>query len=223
MPFKESITKNNSANVNPFNYYYNNKFNSYNNSARVSKGVSPAKNLNNNCSKPPFKKANTTGFNKFNITNKGDNLIVNNTEVLRINIKNAKGEILQLPLKRFDEIKSVAKSFFMDNDLPERLLNPVIYKICEAMKSIYQTYNIKLNKLDRDYLFSLRLLYMKMKHEEAQEANIFSKTVKKEFNINESTSEESNGEDLLNLSSFSSMSFEQSEEELPFFNLNKSY
>jgi hypothetical protein len=103
-----------------------------------------------------------------------------------------------LVIKRYDDIYKSTKGFFEEFDLPEKLIKPVIFKICEAMRNIYKVYNINLKKIDRDYLFSLRILYGKL-NQEAQEET-----------------------DELNLSNFSEMSLDESED-LPFFKLNKSF
>jgi hypothetical protein len=150
-----------------------------------------------------FKKImNTLAFNKFNLPNKNDD----NSDILKINIEHSPGVILQLPLKRYDDILNITKNFFLENDLPELLLKPVVYKICEAMRSIYTMFNIKLKKIDRDYLFSLRLIYIRLKQEEVQEDSV----IKNNFEEDEE----------LNISSISAIS---DTDDLPFFKLNKSY
>jgi hypothetical protein len=144
-----------------------------------------------------------TKTNKFNI--KGNE---ENSEVLLINITPRPGVTLQLPLKRYDDILSITRSFFDENNIPERLLRPIVFKICEAMRNIFTTVNMKLKQIDRDYLFSLHVLYGKLKQEEAQEDTL--SVIEKSFESGD-----------LDISGFSAMSAD--EEDLPFFKLNKSY
>jgi hypothetical protein len=126
-----------------------------------------------------------------------------NTEILRLNIHINDKELI-MSLKRFDDLYVTTRNFLDSHHIPEKLIKPIVFKICEAMKNLFVTFNKSLKKFDRDYLFSLRKL---------SETYIHDKTIKKDLTELVET----------DISSFSAMSLGDSESDLSFFKLNKSF
>ncbi len=100
----------------------------------------------------PFEVKRNMANNKFNTG------LEENTEILEINVKyNCKSYIMSL--KRYDDLFLQTKTFFDSNNLPDKLIKPVLMKICESLNHIYMVYNIELSKFNSEYLSSLEKLW----------------------------------------------------------------
>lgn len=116
-----------------------------------------------------------------------------------------------MPLRRYDDVMFVTRTFFESHKLPENLLKPVVYKIYEALSSVYKIYNSQVNKTSEEYLNSLSVLY-----------NDSLDSPKERKNKEED-------DHLDNITSISTITYSEEDEEeideslLPFFKLNKSF
>ena len=89
-------------------------------------------------------------FNKFNSVNNElvaplINPIVENTEILKVNVKIAKDKNVIFKLRRFDDLFLTVKFFCEINSIEEKLIKPIIIKALCTLNSIYQIYNTQLD------------------------------------------------------------------------------
>ena len=89
-------------------------------------------------------------YNKFNSVNNelithAINPIVENTEILKVNVKIAKDKNLVFKLRRFDDLFLTVKLFCEINSISEKLMKPIITKALCTLNSIYQIYNTQLD------------------------------------------------------------------------------
>ena len=107
-----------------------------------------------------FQKSNSTNieskfqlnepYNKFNSVNNElithiINPIVENTEILKVNVKIAKDKNVVFKLRRFDDLFLTVKLFCEINSISEKLMKPIITKALCTLNSIYQIYNTQLD------------------------------------------------------------------------------
>jgi hypothetical protein len=154
-------------------------------------------NVGSPMSKPHTKKRSNN--NVINLKSSEDN-----TEILKINIY-CNEKLLTMSLKRFDDLYVTTKNFFESNCIPDRLIKPIVYRICEAMRGLFETYNKAMKPFDSDYLFSLR------------------KLSEKYINNNEEVKKDRIETEELDISCLSAMSLDESAGDLSFFKLNKSF
>ena len=89
-------------------------------------------------------------YNKFNSFNSDlfsniINPVVENTEILKVNVKIAKDKIVVFKLRRFDDLFLTVKLFCEINSIEEKLIKPIITKALCTLNIIYQIYNAQLD------------------------------------------------------------------------------
>ena len=89
-------------------------------------------------------------YNKFNSANNElitniINPIIENTEILKVNVKIAKDKNVVFKLRRFDDLFLTVKLFCEINSISEKLMKPIITKALCTLNSIYQIYNTQLD------------------------------------------------------------------------------
>ena len=100
-------------------------------------------NINNNIFDfyaPVFVPVNHYFQNKFK---KGQN-----TEILSVNVKKSRDEIVVFKLRRFDDLFQTVKLFCEIHKIKEELIKPIIIKALEAMNNVYTVMNNKISKDD---------------------------------------------------------------------------
>ena len=75
----------------------------------------------------------------------GGNPELENTEILRVNVKISKDKEAVFKLKRYDDIFETIKLFCEINLIDEKLIKPLIIKSLSALNTIYQIMNSKLD------------------------------------------------------------------------------
>jgi hypothetical protein len=108
-------------------------------------------------------------FNKFEVHTEvpkriKQNKFEENTEILQINVK-YKYKSFIMSLRRHDDLFLQTKSFFDSNSLPEKLIKPVLMKICESLNHIFMVYNSEMSVFNSEYLNSLDVLCRDKKFE----------------------------------------------------------
>ena len=73
------------------------------------------------------------------------NPFLENTEILRVNVRLSKDKIAIFKLKRYDDIFETIKLFCEINLVNEKLIKPIIIKSLATLNTIYQIMNSKLN------------------------------------------------------------------------------
>lgn len=73
------------------------------------------------------------------------NPFIENTEILRINVKISKDKIKVFTLKRYDDIFKTINLFCKINFLDEKLIKPIIIRSLSTLNTIYQIMNSELN------------------------------------------------------------------------------
>ena len=73
------------------------------------------------------------------------NPLIENTEILRINVKISKDKIKVFTLKRYDDIFKTINLFCKINFLDEKLIKPIIIRSLSTLNTIYQIMNSELN------------------------------------------------------------------------------
>ena len=104
---------------------------------------------------------NNEPYNKFNSFNNElmtpiINPIVENTEILKVNVKIAKDKNVIFKLRRFDDLFLTVKLFCEINSIEEKLMKPIITKALCTLNSIYQLYNAQLDSKDIKILQMLK-------------------------------------------------------------------
>ena len=89
-------------------------------------------------------------YNKFNSVNSELNEpiivpMVENTEILKVNVKISKDKYVVFKLRRFDDLFLTVKLFCEINSIEEKLIRPLITKALCTLNSIYQIYNTQLD------------------------------------------------------------------------------
>ena len=118
------------------------------------------KNVSTSSKELNFQKSNSANFekdfqlnepyNKFNSANNEltthiINPIVENTEILKVNVKISKDKNVVFKLRRFDDLFLTVKLFCEINSISEKLMKPIITKALCTLNSIYQIYNTQLD------------------------------------------------------------------------------
>lgn len=73
------------------------------------------------------------------------NRLIENTEILRINVKISKDKIKVFTLKRFDDIFKTINLFCKINFIDEKLIKPITIRLLSTLNTIYQIMNSELN------------------------------------------------------------------------------
>ena len=101
-------------------------------------------------------------YNKFNSVNNEQiipimNPIVENTEILKVNVKISKDKNVVFKLRRFDDLFLTVKLFCEINSIEEKLMKPIITKALCTLNSIYQVYNTQLDSKNIKVLQMLKI------------------------------------------------------------------
>ena len=102
-------------------------------------------------------------YNKFNSVNIELNEpmiapMVENTEILKVNVKISKDKYVVFKLRRFDDLFLTVKLFCEINSIEEKLIRPIITKALCTLNSIYQIYNTKLDSRNIKVLQMLKTI-----------------------------------------------------------------
>lgn len=73
------------------------------------------------------------------------NPFIENTEILRINVKISKDKIKVFTLKRYDDIFKTINLFCKINFIDEKLIKPITIRLLSTLNTIYQIMNSELN------------------------------------------------------------------------------
>ncbi len=106
--------------------------------------------------------SNNEQYNKFNSVNNElimpiMNPIVENTEILKVNVKISKDKNVVFKLRRFDDLFLTVKLFCEINSIEEKLMKPIITKALCTLNSIYQVYNTQLDSKNIKVLQMLKI------------------------------------------------------------------
>ena len=82
-----------------------------------------------------------------------------NTEVLEVNVKISKNQIVSFKIKRFDDLFYTVLLFCEINSINEKFIKPLIIQSLRALNTIYQMYNCKLSSEDIYYLEKIEKIY----------------------------------------------------------------
>ena len=102
-------------------------------------------------------------YNKFNSFNSELNEpiivpMVENTEILKVNVKVSKDKYVVFKLRRFDDLFLTVKLFCEINSIEEKLIRPIITKALCTLNSIYQIYNTQLDSRNIKILQMLKTI-----------------------------------------------------------------
>ena len=102
-------------------------------------------------------------YNKFNSANSDLNEpiivpMVENTEILKVNVKISKDKYVVFKLRRFDDLFMTVKLFCEINSIEEKLIRPIITKALCTLNSIYQIYNTQLDSKNIKILQMLKTI-----------------------------------------------------------------
>ena len=102
-------------------------------------------------------------YNKFNSVNSELNEpiivpMVENTEILKVNVKISKDKYVVFKLRRFDDLFLTVKLFCEINSIEEKLIRPIITKALCTLNSIYQIYNTQLDSKNIKILQMLKTI-----------------------------------------------------------------
>ena len=95
-----------------------------------------------------FNQNNVNNFLMENVNNKIINPFLENTEILRVNVKVSKSKIAVFRLRRFDDLFETIKLFCEINCIEEKLIRPIIMKTISSLNIIYQIMNSNVNSKD---------------------------------------------------------------------------
>ena len=92
-------------------------------------------------------------YNQFNVNNilmgNVNNMIINpfleNTEILRVNVKISKNKSVVFRLRRFDDLFETIKLFCEIHFIDEKLIRPIIMKTISSLNLIYRVMNSNVN------------------------------------------------------------------------------
>jgi hypothetical protein len=102
-------------------------------------------------------------YNKFNSANSDLNEpiivpMVENTEILKVNVKISKDKYVVFKLRRFDDLFMTVKLFCEINSIEEKLIRAIITKALCTLNSIYQIYNTQLDSRNIKILQMLKTI-----------------------------------------------------------------
>lgn len=87
------------------------------------------------------------------------NPYLENTEILKVNVKTSKNETVIFKLRRFDDLFETVQIFCQINELNSNFYIPIIIYVMKALNSIYGVFNIKLNQKEINELQFLKYFY----------------------------------------------------------------
>lgn len=100
-------------------------------------------------------------YNKFNTPS--ENSHNENTLILTLRIKIAKGDYRVFNLKKFDDLFISIQKFFDMNQIKHDMVKPIVNKIFKALNKVFWLLNNKIGIYDQKYLTSVYKLWMKNK------------------------------------------------------------
>ena len=100
-------------------------------------------------------------YNKFNTPS--ENSHNENTLILTLRIKIAKGDYRVFNLKKFDDLFISIQKFFDMNQIKQDMVKPIVNKIFKALNKVFWLLNSKIGIYDQKYLSSVYKLWMKNK------------------------------------------------------------
>ena len=120
-------------------------------------------NNNNGCTSSIGSKKgnNKCYYNKFNTPS--ENSHNENTLILTLRIKIAKGDYRVFNLKKFDDLFISIQKFFDMNQIKHDMVKPIVNKIFKALNKVFWLLNNKIGIYDQKYLTSVYKLWMKNK------------------------------------------------------------
>jgi len=113
-----------------------------------------------------------------------------NTDILEINVKTSKKEILTFKIRRYDDMFRTVKIFCEINKLDLKLIRPFIIYIIRALNSIYGIYNLNLKDEEIKFIKDIKKCFYN-----DEEENMDIKNIK---NINDKDKQNNKNEDNLN-------------------------
>lgn len=131
-------------------YQYEHTKRHYQSSQDNNSGVVSNKKGNNKCY-----------YNKFNTPS--ENSHNENTLILTLRIKVAKGDYRVFNLKKFDDLFISIQKFFDMNQIKHDMVKPIVNKIFKALNKVFWLLNNKIGIYDQKYLSSVYKLWMKNK------------------------------------------------------------
>ena len=81
-----------------------------------------------------------------------------NTEILKIQVKISKNETATFKIKRFDDLFLTVSLFCEIYSIDEKLMKPIIMKALSSLNTIYQIYNSNISKENIDTLKKIKLI-----------------------------------------------------------------
>lgn len=113
-------------------------------------------NQNSEINKNKFDECNSTNDinNELNPTNK----YMENTEILKVQVKINKNETATFKIKRFDDLFLTISLFCEIYSIDEKLMKPIIMKVLSSLNTIYQIYNSDISKENIDTLKKIKLI-----------------------------------------------------------------
>ena len=110
-----------------------------------------------------------------------------NTDILEINVKTSKKEILTFKIRRYDDMFRTVKIFCEINKLDLKLIRPFIIYIIRALNSIYGIYNLNLKDEEIKFIKDIKKCFYNDEEENIDIKNINDKDKqnnKNEHNLN---------------------------------------
>ena len=102
--------------------------------------------------------------NKFDENNEMEqyqqiNPYLENTEILKVNVKLSKDKTVTFKIRRFDDLFFTIKLFCEINSIDEKFIKPLIMKSLSTLNTIYQFYNSQMSSEDISLLKRLKNIH----------------------------------------------------------------
>ena len=126
-----------------------------------------------------------------------------NTDILEINVKTSKKEILTFKIRRYDDMFRTVKIFCEINKLDLKLIRPFIIYIIRALNSIYGIYNLNLKDEEIKFIKDIKKYFYNDEEENIDIKNISDKDkennkIKNEDNLNNIICDSEDKKDYIN-------------------------
>ena len=93
---------------------------------------------------------------------KKENLVKNNTEIFKVQLKLSQYEYLTFTIGRFDNIYLKFSEFCITHKIPFYLYKPLLRHIIIAMNQVFELYNLQLNDENQTLINKIRDIYNEM-------------------------------------------------------------
>ncbi|MCQ2821582.1 MAG: hypothetical protein MJ252_30355 [archaeon] len=90
-----------------------------------------------------------------------------NTDILTVNVKVSKTEIICLKIRRFDDMVKTVQIFCDINKIDSELIKPLITTIFKTLNTIYQLLNIKVTQEQKIILTNAKKAFVELKKEKS--------------------------------------------------------